>query len=126
MMTLLAAGTFIGLATLVVMFQIALVAGMPWGEFTLGGKFPGRLPGRIRVVSLMSACVLIVFGFVVATSAGLVFASMQAAAAKAIWFVVGYCALGVVANAATRSKRERMIWLPVVALMLVASLGVAL
>jgi hypothetical protein len=126
MMDLLAAYTFIGLVTLVATFQIALVAGMPWGEFTLGGKFRGRLPGRIRLVSLISACLLILFGFIVATSAGVVFASRQAAATKAIWFVVGYCALGVVANAASRSKRERMVWLPVVSLMLVASLRVAL
>ena len=123
---LLAAYIFIGLVTLAAAFQIALLAGMPWGELTLGGRYRGRLPGRIRVVSLISACLLIVFGFIVATSAGLVFDNMHTAATKAIWFVVGYCALGVVANAATRSKRERIVWLPIVSLMLLASLRVAL
>jgi hypothetical protein len=123
---LFAAYVFVGLVTVGAAFQIALVAGMPWGELTLGGKFPERLPGRVRVVSLVSACLLIVFGLIVATSAGLIFESMHTAATKAIWFVVGYCALGVVANAATRSKRERIVWLPVVSLMLFASLRVAL
>ena len=122
----LAAYVFMALVAVGAAFQLALAAGMPWGEFTLGGKFRGRLPGRIRVVSLFSACLLMLFACIVAASAGLVFHAMHSAASQAIWFVVGYCALGVLANAATPSRRERMLWLPVVSLMLTASLIVAL
>jgi hypothetical protein len=32
------------LMIITVLFQLALVTGMPRGEFTLGGKYPGVLP----------------------------------------------------------------------------------
>ena len=30
----------------VVAFQVALAAGMPWGEYAMGGAFPGQFPPR--------------------------------------------------------------------------------
>ena len=43
-----------------------------------------------------------------------------------IWVVVTYCALGVLANAATPSRWERRLWLPVVFGMLVSSVIVGM
>ena len=43
-----------------------------------------------------------------------------------IWVVVTYCALGVLANAATSSRWERRLWLPVVFGMLVSSVIVGM
>jgi hypothetical protein len=121
-----AACLFAALVALGVAFHLALIGGLPWGELTMGGRYPGRLPLHMRAVSLVSACLLIAFAVIVATAAGLLFPDVRTAASRAIWFVVGYCALGVLANSATRSKRERAIWLPVVSLMLAASLNVAM
>jgi hypothetical protein len=43
-----------------------------------------------------------------------------------VWGVVAYCVLGVLANALTPSRWERIIWLPVVSGMLLCSILVAL
>ena len=40
---------------LVAGFQIALALGAPWGRAAWGGAHEGRLPGKLRVASLVSA-----------------------------------------------------------------------
>lgn len=108
---------FAGAATL---FQLALVFGAPWGALTQGGRVSGVLPASARVVAIVSAVLLIGFIYVVRA---------RAAAAprfrRTIWFVVTYCALGIIANAATPSSAERRLWLPVVGIMFLTSLHVA-
>ena len=93
---------------------------------TWGGKYPGRLPVRLRFISALSAVLLAVFTMVVEIRAGVVAAHWQALSRSLIWVVVAYCALGTVANAITPSKWERILWLPVVLVLLVTSLRVAL
>ncbi len=44
---------------------------------------------------------------------------------RAVWAVVAYCALGIIANAAKPSPAERRLWLPVVCTMFLSSLIVA-
>lgn len=121
----LAAVVFLVLTAAAVLFQLALAAGAPWGRLTWGGKFPGTLPARMRGVAVFSALLLVAFGIIVAAHAGLVTAGWVPRPLALIWVIVVYCALGVLANAATTSKWERRIWLPVVGAMLVSSLLVA-
>jgi hypothetical protein len=121
-----AATVFIVLASSAAAFQLALIAGAPWGELTLGGKFPGRLPGRIRPLALLSTALLSSFALIVAARAGLILPDWQGRARPLSWGVVAYCALGVLANGFTPSRKERLLWLPVVAVMFVSSLLVAL
>lgn len=123
--TVIATSIFIALVVLVVGFQLALAAGIPWGELTWGGRFPGKLPRRMRVICIVSAIILVFCGVIVAVRTGFAFSEWQQVTRKAIWGVVAYCALGVVANAVTPSKWERIIWLPVVLLMLICSTVVA-
>jgi hypothetical protein len=106
-------------------FQTALAAGAPWGRLTWGGKYPGRLPPAMRAVAIVSAVVIGALAAVVATRAGLVLPQWNAHSRVLIWGVVTFCAVGVLANAATPSRWERRIWLPVVVLMLIASVVVA-
>lgn len=108
-----AAQVFIALTAIVIAFQLALAAGVPWGDLTMGGAFPGRLPVRMRVAAVGSAVLLCAFGAIVAARAGLAFAGWQRAAGRLIWVVVAYAVIGVLLNAATPSARERMLWLPV-------------
>lgn len=124
--TTLAAVAFALLAAGVVVFQMALVLGAPWGELTLGGRWRGRLPLHLRVLPLVSVLVLSAFLAVVLARAGLAFPGMQQQATLYIWIVVGYCALGIVANIATPSRKERLVWLPVVSSMAAAGTLVAL
>ncbi len=110
----------------VVLFQIALVLGAPWGEFTLGGRWKGRLPGRVRLIPLFSIALLVFFCVVVLARADFLGLASWAYLPWLMWVVVAYCLLGCIANAFTPSRIERMLWLPVVASMLAASVIVAL
>jgi hypothetical protein len=121
-----AAHVFTFLVALVVAFQIALAAGAPWGHLTWGGRFPGRLPKRMRGVAIFSAVLLIGFAVVVEVRAGVLLPEWQELSRILIWVVVAYCALGTVANAITPSRWERIIWLPVVLGCLACSFLVAI
>lgn len=121
----LAARIFASLILAAVLFQGALVAGLPWGEFAWGGMYPGQLPVGMRVASALSALLLVVIGMIVLVRAGVFLPKWQRLSQKLVWVVVVYCALGVVANAMTPSAWERMIWLPVTFALLATSLVVA-
>lgn len=116
---------FNGLAAVVVLFQLALALGAPWGELTWGGQFPGTLPAAMRLVCFLSASLLGVFALVVSVRAGLLLPRWQRTARKLVWVVVAYAAVGVVANALTPSEWERLLWLPVAIMLFVSSFAVA-
>jgi len=122
----LIAHVFTFLMVLTIIFQIALAAGMPWGELTLGGKYPGVLPKNRRWIPLASMLLLLCFAIIVETRAGNLLSDWKKISDIAVWVVVAYCGLGVLANLATPSKWERRIWLPVVTAALICSLFVAL
>lgn len=126
MTTSLIAHIFTFLMMITVTFQLALVAGMPWGELTLGGKYPGVIPKNKRWIPLFSIILLLVGGLIVETRAGNLFTEWVKISEIAVWVVVSYCGLGVLANAATPSKWEYIIWLPVVTAAFISSLLVAL
>ena len=103
MTTVCLGNTFAVCAAFASFFQIALACGAPWGQLTWAGKYPGRLPVRIRIVAAFSAGLLIVFALVVEVRAGVVAAPWQTLSRSLIWLVVAYCGLGTIANAITPS-----------------------
>lgn len=119
--TELCAWIFVVMTLMTILFQLALALGAPWGEWTLGGRHRGVLPGLWRLVPIVSAALLVAFASVVATRAQLSFPDWYEESRSLIWIVVAYSTLGCVANAATRSAKERWLWLPVVCVMLVTS-----
>jgi len=114
------------LAGVVIVFQLALAAGAPWGELSMGGRYPGTYPPPIRGVAVVSAIIVALMAMIVLTRSGLAFPGYAESAEWAIWLVVGYSAIGLMMNLATPSKKERAIWAPTVAVMLVSSVVVAL
>lgn len=79
----------------------------------------------MRGAAVVSALLMVGFALLVRARAGLATPRWRARARRPVWFVVAYCALGVVANAVTPSPWERILWLPIVAAMLACSLIVA-
>lgn len=120
-----AAWLFTLLASVASLFQLALVLGAPWGEFTLGGRWKGSLPTRARLIPLLSLLVLAAFSAVVLSRAGVMLPDLREISRRLSWVVVTYCAVGTIANSVTRSKRERQLWLPVAVAMLACGLIVA-
>ena len=122
----LAAQAFAVLTGVVVLFQLALALGAPWGALAMGGAFPGAYPPAMRVAAMAQIVVLVGIGLVVLARAGVVLPSWRPASRWLVWIVVGLTAVGVVLNLITPSPLERLIWAPVTALLFLASLRVAL
>ena len=122
----LAAAVFALSGAVVVVFQLGLALGAPWGAYAMGGAFPGRYPPRLRVAAIVQALVIATLILVVLSAAGIVLPSLAADLPWLVWLAVGFSALSVVLNAITRSAVERRLWLPVGVVMLVTSLIVAL
>jgi hypothetical protein len=113
------------LTSIVVVFQLALVAGAPWGDLTLGGQFPGTLPPGMRIAAGVQALVLLALAVMVLASSGVLFPSMSGASRKLIWIAVLVCVLSLGLNLATGTKWERRLWVPVLLGMVVSSVIVA-
>ena len=110
----------------VVAFQIALAVGVPWGEYAMGGAFPGRFPPALRIAALVQAIVLAALAAIVMARAGLILNGWSRRAPWLVWLVVAFAAVGVVLNVITPSGGERAIWAPVTLLLLLSSMTVAL
>jgi hypothetical protein len=99
---------------LVVLFQICLIFGAPWGQITQGGRYEGTLPVTGRVVALLTVPILIYIGGSITSAAGLVpyWAGWTANAAIAMQ------ALSTTLNWITPSQKERLVWGPITSIML--------
>lgn len=112
---------------IVILFQLALVFGAPWGEYAYGGRFKGVLPPAARIASGISILLYVaIIGHYYAQIS--VFPKLLDPIFNnlANWAVVLICAQALVLNLITRSKKERAIWAPVALLLLIASFIIAL
>lgn len=117
---------YVFLVTVVVAFQVALALGAPWGAYAMGGSMPGRLPLNGRVASLVQAAFLTFTALVVLSRAGLALQGMSSASHWLVWMVVGLLTLSLVGNLLSKSAGERKLWVPVLILMLMASVAVGI
>jgi hypothetical protein len=92
-------------------FQLALSAGAPWAAAAYGGRAAlsdGRLPGRYRAASLITAVALIAIGWLLLLRGGVVgSASEKSALTVACWGFALLFALNTVGNVAGRHPLER-------------------
>ena len=59
-MSAVAARVFAGLAGIACLFHVAVALGAPWGHLTMGGRWSGALPRRVRALPVLSALLLAV------------------------------------------------------------------
>ncbi|MBD8840096.1 MULTISPECIES: hypothetical protein [Paenibacillus] len=126
MIVLTSAIAFTFLILIVILFQVALAVGVPWGEYAMGGKFPGKYPISMRFSCIVLIAILAFMGIIVLSKAGLLWPQWSVFAETAIWFIVAYLVLGTILNLITRSVWERRIWAPVTLLMLITSIIIAI
>lgn len=107
------------LAALPIIMHVALAAGAPLGRFTVGGKFPEKLPNAWRGLALVQAALLIIIALVVLERAGIVKTILPQ---WFFWPVVVLTAMTCVANITTPSKPERYLWGPITLIMLLCAL----
>lgn len=116
---------FTVLTGIVMIFQACLAAGAPWGEASMGGKYPGKYPPKMRVVAIVNMIILGFTAIIVLSNAGLLIPQLKPISIAGIWIVVAFYALGTVLNTITPSKIER-IWAPVALFQLITSIIVAI
>ena len=125
MLVTISAYVFTILSIILVLFQFGLTIGMPWGKASMGGKYPGKYPPKMRVVSLINIFVLSIIAVIVLIKADIIFPQLKSFSNIAIYFIVGFSVLATILNLITPSKIERKIWLPVAVVLLVTSIIVA-
>ncbi|MGF7050712.1 hypothetical protein J2T13_005262 [Paenibacillus sp. DS2015] len=126
MFVLISAVIFCGLIGIIILFQFSLAAGMPWGSYSMGGKFPGKYPPAMRIAALIQVIILIFIASIILSKSGLIFPAWSSFAKSAIWFVVAYSVIATFLNLITKSVWERRIWAPVSLLLLITSMTVAI
>jgi hypothetical protein len=97
------------LLVVIVVFQLALALGAPWGAAAWGGQNPGVLPRRLRIASAVVA--VVVYPLVIAVvlaAAGLIGDDwLPVDGTVAMWVLAGLLGVGALMNVASRSRPER-------------------
>jgi hypothetical protein len=116
------------LLAVLIVFQLALALGAPWGRAAYGGQHAGVLPTQFRVASVVAAVVWAGIALVVARRAGLwVWSPLPVSwLPVVVWIVVGLMVIAVVMNAITPSALERAIWLPFSLVLFASTLTIAI
>lgn len=117
---ILATVILVGLA----LFQAALAAGKPLGRLAWGGQHR-ILPKSLRVGSAVSIVVYIAIAVVLLDRADLISVLQNDTAQIAAWVIVAFFIVGIGMNAASRSKPERYLMTPIVAVLAALSIVVA-
>lgn len=123
----IAAWTQIVTLGIVALFQLSLVLGAPMGEYAFGGTHKGKLPIGFRIASAVSMAIYLGIAGHVAAQLGIVQKLLPSALNEAVnWTIFGVFVLSLIMNAASRSKKERDLWVPVALLLAIASFIVAI
>ena len=117
--------TFTVFTGFVILFQGCLAAGLPWGKASMGGKYPGKYPPKMRIVAVVNMLLLSFIAAIVLSEANLMFPQLKTISRVGIWVIVVFFIIGTLMNTITPSKIER-IWAPVALIQLITSLIVAI
>lgn len=126
-MTIVCAGVVAVLLIGLAGFQFALAAGAPWGTAAYGGA-SARLSSRLRVTSAVAGVIWLAVArfFAAIALPGLPGLVPDGWRVPMLWVFVALFTVATVMNAISRSRIERAIWTPVAAVMLAATIIIAL
>jgi hypothetical protein len=104
----------VGVAVLgcLAVLQLLLITGAPLGRFAWGGQHD-VLPTRLRIGSAVSIALYALFAVLMLEGV-------------ALWVLTAYFALGIVLNAVSRSRPERLVMTPVAVVLAAVCLVLAL
>jgi hypothetical protein len=121
---MIAAVVALALLAALAVFQGLLIAGLPLGRFAWGGQNE-VLPANLRIGSAVAIALYAGFAVLILQAADAVSPLPDGVARVAIWVLAGYFVLGIVMNAISRSRPERLVMTPVTALLAGACLALA-
>jgi hypothetical protein len=110
-----------------VVFQVALALGAPFGAAAWGGRNQGVLPRGLRIASgVVGVVVYPIMAAVILAAADLIGDDwLPIDPTVVMWIFTGFFALGAVVNAISRSAPERL-WAPVSAVLAICCAIIAL
>ena len=105
--------------------QICVAAGAPWGRFVWGGAHR-VLPRRLRIASAASVLLYAGFAAVLLSRAGILPGGDSLVFRVLTWALFAYFGVGIIMNAISRSRAERLTMTPVCLVLTGATLVIAL
>ena len=105
----IAAILYILITVVVIFFQVFLVLGAPWGEFTQGGRYKGTLPISGRVSAAISIPILVFMASSISSVVGFV----PNWSIRTAYITLALQGVTAVFNLITPSLKERRLWGPV-------------
>lgn len=117
---------FAALLGLLMLLQLFLALGAPWGRFAWGGGHPGVLPVPYRIASAASSVVYVIVALLALDLGGLVDVVPNGVARIGMWVVFGLLVLSVAMNAISRSRAERLTMTPLALALAILSFFIAL
>ncbi len=115
--TLIAVALMLSIA----IFQLLLASGAPWGEFSWGGGYPGVLPKKLRIASLMLTGLWLGMAIILADYGQIITIGIHRSLGQLlVWILTGLLAIGTVLNLITPSKKEKLLWAPIAAVSFLA------
>ena len=122
----IAAIVYLVVSVIAIGFQLALALGAPWGEYAMGGRYPGVFPPMMRLLAVGQAVILGLLAFLVLSRAGLIVPEATTEQPNVIWIAVLVSGASLWANLNSKSVKEKRTWVPVAAVMVISSAVVAL
>lgn len=110
---------------LLALFQLSLALGAPLGRFAWGGQHR-VLPARLRIGSAVSILIYALIGVIAWDRVGAIDVFGEPFSEVAMWVVFGYFALGILMNAISRSKPERLTMVPITIVLSVLAFFIAM
>ena len=100
---------YILITVVVILFQLFLVFGAPWGEFTQGGRHKGVLPTSGRVSAAVSIPILIFMALSISSVVGF----LPNWSIRTAYITIALQGVTAIFNWITPSQKEKRLWGPV-------------
>jgi hypothetical protein len=96
----------------IAIFQLLLFFGLPLGEYSWGGKYQGVLPKKMRIMSLSSSLLLVLFGLVFLIHSKILSVGFTFPTNIFVIIITIFMGLNTLGNMFSKSKKERVVMTP--------------
>jgi uncharacterized membrane protein SirB2 len=96
----------------IAIFQFLLFLGLPFAEYSWGGKYQGVLPKKMRIMSLPSAILLLFFGFIFLIHSKVLSVGFHLPTKLFVIIITVFMGLNTLGNLVSKSKKERLVMTP--------------
>lgn len=109
----------------ILILQLGLILGMPWGKMAMGGQFGDVFPTKLRISAAIQLLIIVASLLVVFIRGGVICEGYFEFSRGAIWFVVILYFISSILNMITSSKQERLLGAPCAIILFMSSVFIA-